>query len=292
MKFKVSKLLLIVLLGIILFVPIAYFRADSGWDADYGGGGSYGGGSYDGGSYSGGNWGYSGGSISFGDSSTASISAIVTIIIVAIIIVAVVKNSKGKTGTNNRTTSSTSATYMSQEDINAIDPTINIERTLGECFEIYRKVQYAWSQFNYEELSELIDIRIDNNYKMQLETLKMKNQKNLMEDITFVTGGIKSVANNGDNQEVVVGLTVRMKDYVINETTNKVVRGSDQYTLEITYDITLIRTKGKALNNCPNCGAPLSDNAREKCEYCDAVIVKGNQKFVMSKKQNIHQRRV
>ena len=153
MKFKVSKLLLIVLLGIILFVPIAYFRADSGWDADYGGGGSYGGGSYDGGSYSGGNWGYSGGSISFGDSSTASISAIVTIIIVAIIIVAVVKNSKGKTGTNNRTTSNTSATYMSQEDINAIDPTINIERTLDECFEIYRKVQYAWSQFNYEELS-------------------------------------------------------------------------------------------------------------------------------------------
>lgn len=292
MKFKVSKLLLIVLLGIILFVPIAYFRADSGWDADYGGGGSYGGGSYDGGSYSGGNWGYSGGSISFGDSSTASISAIVTIIIVAIIIVAVVKNSKGKNGTNNRTTSNTSATYMSQEAINAIDPTINIERTLDECFEIYRKVQYAWSQFNYEELSELLSDELYNNYKMQLETLKMKNQKNLMEDITFVTGGIKSVANNGDNQEVVVGLTVRMKDYVINETTNKVVRGSDQYTLEITYHITLIRTKGKALNNCPNCGAPLSDNAREKCEYCDAVIVKGNQKFVMSKKQNIHQRRV
>lgn len=41
-------------------------------------------------------------------------------------------------------------------------------------------------------------------------------------------------------------------------------------------------------NKCPNCGAKIKDTHSLNCEYCNSVIVKKANKFILSKKTNIN----
>lgn len=296
MKSVVKRILLFILCLGIICVPITYLKADSGWDTDYDSGGWSS--SDSGWSSSDSDW--SSSSSNSGDLTFGEFIVVAVIIVTVIVVSIIIEQNKKKNGGSLHTYSNTNSNFrgvpmgtgLSQEDIDALDNTINKSEIVNKTFDIYRDVQYAWSQFDYEKLESLLSDELYNNYKMQLETLKMKNQKNLMEDITFKNGYLKAINFDGDTEYAVMSLTITMKDYVIDMNTNNVVRGNDQVTIEVTYEITLVRTKGKHLNNCPGCGAPVSDTSRERCEYCDSVIVSNNTDFVMSKKECINQRRV
>lgn len=263
-------------------VPIMIIKADAGWDVDYGGGGGgfdYGGGyDYDGG-YS-----YHGNGVS-GESDPLTIIIVFVIILVICIIISIAAKKSG-------VVHSTHKNIMSDEEILAIDPNIDQDSVINESFELLKKVQYSWSSFNFDELKTCLSDELYNNYKMQLDTLKMKNQKNLMEDITFIDGKIISLNKTQDIEEMVVKITIQMRDYVVDSKTNALLRGSDKQTLEVTYYLTLIKAVGNTLKNCPSCGAPINDTARHECEYCNSVIIKTSEKYVMSKKEIKNQRRV
>ena len=52
-----------------------------------------------------------------------------------------------------------------------------------ELFKIYKNVQRAWMNFDEEELRKYVTDEMFNMYSSQLETLKVKNQQNIMENM-------------------------------------------------------------------------------------------------------------
>lgn len=180
---------------------------------------------------------------------------------------------------------------VSLEQVESIDKTIDISKLKTHLFEIYEKIQIAWMNFDYDTIRKNTTDELFNMYKAQLDTLKLKKQKNIMEDITFKEAKIYDIKKDQAVITVKVYLVVSFYDYVIKEATNEVVRGDKKTKMQVKYELTFVKS---ALNNnqvekCPNCGAPVDINASATCPYCDSTLVKTASNYVLSKKTCIGQ---
>lgn len=298
---KIIHSILLIFTCLILISPIAT-KADSGWDSSYDSGGWDSGSSWDSGS----DWGSSGSDwYYYGDSGSSSgsgfVGLFVGIIFLIVIAVIVFSNNKpkgpksGSSIDNNINISNNgNSNYqdINQSKIDEIDPNINIEEFKNKAFNIYKDIQEAWMNFDTDKIRKLTTDEIYNMYSSQLETLKLKNQKNIMKNIEYVDAKIIDITNDNGVITINVYLMVKVLDYVINVKTNKTVRGRDNARLDIEYNLTFVKSENddKKIETCPNCGAPVDIVSSATCPYCNSTLVKNASDYVMSKKTCIGQR--
>lgn len=273
-------------------------HADSGWDSDYdfdfGGGSDWGSSDWDSGysSSSGG-----GGSLSFGE------FIFFMMIVGFIVLVAIIASARNGKRISNGGSSSTNSYHpntqlpnlpkqLTDDEIHAVDPNLDIEEFKKLAYRTYWDIQQAWMEFDYDSIRKYTTDEIYNMYSMQLDTLSVKGQKNIMKDFFLVNSYISNISMVNGVEEIDVIMTVKFLDYVV-DSNNNVVRGSSNQRIEVTYRLTLVK-KGEIsedTNFCPNCGAKLEDKASSTCPYCKSVIVADNYTWVMSKKESLNQRR-
>ncbi|MCI9434637.1 MAG: Tim44 domain-containing protein [Bacilli bacterium] len=209
-------------------------------------------------------------------------------LIIAIITLSILVNKSSKNSNSNQ--SSNIPPRLSQEDINKYLPNFNIEKFNSTVFNIYKNIQEAWMDFDLDTIRDLVSDEIYNMYSMQLSTLQVKGQKNIMENIHYITNYISSITINNNLTTINTVLKVTCNDYVIDNN-DKVVRGNKCRTLTYTYLLTFTKyTNPTNITNCPNCGAKIDINASGKCEYCNATIINEEEKWIMTKKQMLVQK--
>lgn len=145
--------------------------------------------------------------------------------------------------------------------------------------------------FDYKNLKKYTTDELYNTYESDLKILSIKNQKNIIKDIIIKNVKIINIKIQNNIEIISDYLIVQMYDYVTNSL-EEIVRGSKDEKLEVTYIITLTKKIDKIVENCPRCGAYIKDIANETCQYCRYKIVNNLSTFVMSKKNNINQRRL
>lgn len=299
MKKKLSNILICIVLLItsfgLIYMPV---NADSGWDSDY----DY---DYDSDWDSGSDWdsdydydsSWSGGSYSSTSYSGGSswLTAVIIVIIIIVIIYNITnKNNKNRPGSGSRRSISNKTNNYQDIDVSKIreiDSEMNINEFKMKAFNIYRDIQTAWMNFDTKTIRKLTTDEIYNMYSSQLETLKLKKQKNIITDITLDEVKIIDIKEQNNIITTSVYLRVKCYDYVIKEVTNEVVRGRDKDKIVIEYVLSFVKS---AINNnkeekCPNCGAKIEINSSNTCPYCDSVLVKDASDYVMSKKTCVGQ---
>lgn len=299
MKYKIMKIIKVVLLLLILFIPIyiaPISRADSGWDSSYGGGGgSYGGGSY-GGGYSGGYGGSYGGGYSSGGSYSGELDAAALVatflVFITLIILLGYIASKAKPPVDDKNKYLMYAFQdITEEKLKAIMPNDNLEHLKLESFHNFVQIQDAWMNFDYKTLREYCSDELYNTYKSQLETLKIKNGQNIMSEYDNIDTKIIDIKSVNGEIIMTVFMCVEFFDYVINIKTKEITRGTDEHKLLNNYIMTFVMKDSKTskkITKCPNCGAKIKHNTSGECEYCNATIVKKASKFVLTTKKNIN----
>ena len=224
MKKRITYVIISVVLLVVILTPIVS-KADSGWDSDYDIGGWDSGGSWDfGGDWSSSSdWGSAGDIIILGPIS-------LIIIIVIFIIVSKVSDAKNNDWEKDKpliTNSKFNIDYndITQKEIDEIDSTIKIDEFKKKAFKIYKDIQEAWMNFDTDTIRKLTTDEMYNMYSSQLETLKLKHQKNIMKNIEYVDANITNITKEDGVISVVVYLRVKCLDYVINEKTKKTLTG-------------------------------------------------------------------
>ena len=160
------------------------------------------------------------------------------------------------------------------------------------AFDKYVEIQKAWTDFDYDILRVLLTDELYNTYMMQLDALKLKNQKNIMSDFKLITVKIYNITEENGLLNISIYLRCQMYDYVIDNE-EKVVRGDKNHKIDIEYEITFVKTTNEIHETvCPNCGAKIDAVTSGKCDYCDSVIVVDAKDYVMSKKTCVGQRRL
>lgn len=169
-------------------------------------------------------------------------------------------------------------------------PNLNIDNFYKETFNIYKEVQLAWMDNDIERVRSILSDEMFNTYRMQLETLRVKNQKNIMEDITLKNVYITNIIKENNKEIIDVIMNVTCKDYLIDITTKKVLRGNKDKVWNYEYKLSYMRTiVFKNTDTCPNCGAPLNYGQSVKCEHCGTIINRETDNFVLIDKKMLKQ---
>lgn len=222
------------------------------------------------------------------------LSTIIPLIMIIIIFLTLIilKAKKNMYINPNKITKSSDYIDMDEKLIKDIDKSIDKEKLKQELFIIYKKVQEAWMNLDYNTLRNNLTDELYSMYNSQLKILKAQNQQTIIKEIKYINSKIIEVKIENNIENVKIYLNVEQYDYIINKS-NKVVRGTDKYKNNVEYIITYIKNiKETKVNTCPNCGANIKIASGGTCPYCDSHIVTSSNQFVMSKKECINQRRI
>ena len=159
-----------------------------------------------------------------------------------------------------------------------------------ERFKDYVDIQNAWMEFDYDVLGNKTTNELYNQYLMQLETLKAKGQKNVMNSFTYVKGKVTNIEKTDNQLAVTVEIVTRFYDYIVNQENGLILRGSDKKKVTLHYQMTFVRSTKKSIaTNCPNCGAKLKKTSTNVCEFCKTTITKESEEWLLAEKKSIRQ---
>ncbi len=142
---------------------------------------------------------------------------------------------------------------------------------------IFLRSQYAWSNRDLEELSE---IETEDLYKQHAVLVKdyIKNNKiNVVEKILIKNCSIYSYKCANNKETIKLRITAMMKDYVIDASSKEVLESDPSKDWTLKYEMTLEREFGyDGINidkehetyQCPSCGGTNKVSNDMVCEYC------------------------
>ena len=290
-------ILLVVLLFV--FAPSAHAgvgNTDSGGSSliDSGGGSSW---SDSGSSWSDGGSSWSGGSSSYSsDSGTDSGGVVAIFAIVGLIgfIYNIAKeandsdesfssNSGPKRTTEERAGRPIENNYEAIRRIRKLDPIFDEDRFLSQVKLVYLQLQSAWTEKDWNSVRNLESTSLYEQHLTQLQEHIRAKTTNVLERVRVEDSKIKDFIENPDgNDRIEVILSSTMRDYIRNDETGRVIEGDPTKDLFTVYRMVFLREHGAQTeiiknsevvsDHCPNCGAPLTIDSIDKCEYCQASL--------------------
>ena len=102
---------------------------------------------------------------------------------------------------------------LTNEEIREKIPDLNIQEFNNQVFNIYKEIQIAWMNYNIDSIKNLVSNEIYNMYKMQLETLKVKEQKNIMLNIKYIDNYISNIIT--DNNTITIKTVLKVTSLCI-----------------------------------------------------------------------------
>ncbi|MCP9067361.1 TIM44-like domain-containing protein [Streptococcus parasanguinis] len=290
-------ILLVVLLFV--FAPSAHAgvgNTDSGGSSliDSGGGSSW---SDSGSSWSDGGSSWSGGSSSYSSGSGTDSGGVVAVFaIVGLIgfIYNIAKeandsdesfssNSGPKRTTEERAGRPIENNYEAIRRIRKLDPMFDEDRFLSQVKLVYLQLQSAWTEKDWNSVRNLESTSLYEQHLTQLQEHIRAKTTNVLERVRVEDSKIKDFIENPDgNDRIEVILSSTMRDYIRNDETGRVIEGDPTKDLFTVYRMLFLREHGAQTeiiknsevvsDHCPNCGAPLTIDSIDKCEYCQASL--------------------
>lgn len=286
-----NKIILVVILTLSVAATWLYANpvdvaTDSGFDSSYSGGGGGGGGESSSGSY---------GSSSDGSSGSGEMSPfafIVAVLYFIVIAYLIISTHIGGKNDKNRTyyIELNKDKSISEDQFRSYIKDETMEQFILNRYQDYLAIQYAWMEFKYDMLSNKTTNELYNQYQMQLETLKVKGQKNVMKDFLYIDGMITNISKINNRTAVTVEIITRFYDYIINENSQAIIRGTDSKKVSMHYRMIFIKNNSlKPKTHCPKCGAELKNTSTNVCEFCRTKITKETEEWLLSEKECISQ---
>lgn len=290
-------ILLVVLLFV--FAPSAHAgvgNTDSGGSSliDSGGGSSW---SDSGSSWSDGGSSWSGGSSSYSSGSGTDSGGVVAVFaIVGLIgfIYNIAKeandsdesfssNSGPKRTTEERAGRPIENNYEAIRRIRKLDPMFDEDRFLSQVKLVYLQLQSAWTEKDWNSVRNLESTSLYEQHLTQLQEHIRAKTTNVLERVRVEDSKIKDFIENPEgNDRIEVILSSMMRDYIRNDETGRVIEGDPTKDLFTVYRMVFLREHGAQTeiiknsevvsDHCPNCGAPLTIDSIDKCEYCQASL--------------------
>lgn len=153
--------------------------------------------------------------------------------------------------------------------------------------EVFISYQKAWSTKNMMGIRGMLEENFMEQSQLRLQTYQDENSFNVVE--VLKVNYVDFFAYNEDREKEIVEMILNTSFYEYNQenTTGKVVGGSNQIKQRTTYQLLFLRKKGtktettKKVERCPNCGAKL-EMIQNKCEYCETWVLNGVRNWLLT----------
>lgn len=171
------------------------------------------------------------------------------------------------------------------------DPAFNATVFLTWVKEVFFQLQYAWMDRDWEKVRPFESEELYATHERQLQEYKRLGRINIIERINVNNAYFFALIKNKEWETLSVVMHVRMIDYIVDEQTRRVLKGTPDEDCFMSYFYVFKRKAGmKTLSAkqgantiaCPNCGAPTHVVSSGKCEYCNFVITVKDHGWVLT----------
>ena len=163
---------------------------------------------------------------------------------------------------------------------------------------LYVQMQNGWTAKNIESLRPYFTDALFTQMERSLQGYVQRGETNVVERIAVLDVTPLGFHQTGGEDHILLRLRTRITDYTVQDSTQKIVRGSRDQEKFMTYEWDLLRPTGTQTSaesggtkrvTCPGCGAPLDVNASARCPYCGTVLQQQAQDWVISAIRGIKQ---
>jgi len=171
------------------------------------------------------------------------------------------------------------------------DPAFNAVAFLEWAKEVFFKLQYAWMDRDWEQVRPFESEELYATHERQLQEYKRLGRINIIERINVNNAYFFQLIKDQEWETLWVMMNVRMIDYIVDEHTRNVLKGTPDKDCFMSYFYVFKRKAGvKTMSakqgvdtiTCPNCGAPTHVVSSGKCEYCNFVITVKDHGWVLT----------
>ncbi len=225
------------------------------------------------------------------DGGTLLIIIILVILIFGIPILKSLKKGKGNNAPVAPGATPTDVTTLRPiNEYSSLDPDFSQPDFCEEISNMYVRFQNAWQDKKLDSVRPCLSDAFYAQVDRQLDAYRRNKQTNRIERISVLGVDLVGWKQESGNDVMIARLRTRIVDYVVDDATGNIVRGSNTAEKFMTYEWSLIRTSGRTTgsksgtnaSSCPNCGAPLDLNKSAKCEYCGSIIESDSFDWVLS----------
>jgi hypothetical protein len=160
-----------------------------------------------------------------------------------------------------------------------IDPQFSEAEFKEKLAEFYVHFQRSWQAKDITDLRPYLTDTLYNKCDLQLDSYRKNNQTNHVDDPKVLSVELKYWKAEQNNHLIIAEINACIIDYVTDDKTGAVVRGSRTDKKYMTYEWTLKRSADRmtasrngTVVTCPYCGAEVNINNSAVCEYCDSVL--------------------
>ena len=279
--------MIVLILGLVI-VPVRARGMDFGdfsGDSDFGGGWDSGDSGWDSGSDWGSSW--DDDDYSYSGHHSGSSSSDGDWIIILIFLILIIGPSLLKTGKKSNRPVNTPhiqptspASLKSVASYSGVDPSFSPTEFKEKLANLYVRFQNDWQAKNISELRPYMSDAMFAQMDRQLDAHRQRFETNCIDRISVL--GVELLGWKQENgfDIMIAKLNTRIVDYVVDDRTGKVIRGSKTKEKFMTYEWTMARTTGVVTSRstgttsqtCPYCGAHVNINHSTVCEYCQSVL--------------------
>lgn len=248
-------------------------------------------------------FGGSGGSDSgSGQSDGSIIGTILFVAIVALVIFAIVRSKKkgGKGRVMPGAAATDPSTLRPVQEYLALDPSFSETQFREKLSNMYVQFQNAWQGKDMEALRPYLTDAFYNKCDRQLDAYRKNKQTNRIERISVLGVDLVGWKQEAGMDTMVARLRTRIVDYVVDDATGNVVRGSNTAEKFMEYEWDLMRSSGlttasaasggTTAQSCPHCGATIDINHTAKCPFCDSILTTDTFDWAVSEIKGLAQR--
>lgn len=295
---------IILILGLMI-VPMKSRALDFGdfsGDSDFGDGWDSGG-DWDSGGWDSGGWdddySYSGGSSS-GSLDIGSLGFIIIIVIVVIIIGSSRSSGSSSRGSQTPYRAPQQTNLRNINDYQQIDPSFAPSEFKEKLSNLYVRFQNQWQAKDLSPLRPYLTDAYFSQMDRQLNNYRLNRQTNCIERIAVLSVELLGWKQESGMDVMVARINTRIVDYVKDDRTGNIIRGSNTREKFMTYEWSLVRSTGVQTSRstgttsqtCPYCGANVDINQSAVCEYCGSVLHTDTFDWAVSNIRAISQRTV
>ena len=227
------------------------------------------------------------------------------VIIAVIVAVAVIMSRSGKSGGRapgggrpQGAAPTAQERLRPMAELQGMDPAFSASAMTEKISNLYIQFQNSWQAKDLTPVRPYLTDALYAQMDRQLQTAYVqRGLTNRIERIAVLGVELRGFYQDETNDALVAEVRARIVDYVTNDATGQVVRGNPNQELFMTYEWTLVRSKGmKTVQgdgvttvHCPNCGAVVDLNQSAQCRFCGGVLQISEYDWAVSQIKGISQ---
>jgi uncharacterized membrane protein YebE (DUF533 family) len=179
------------------------------------------------------------------------------------------------------------------EGLQRQDPSFDQDAFFERTRKVFLEIQEAWFLRNLDSVRRYMSDGLYRRFTTLLTLMALEKQRNGLADATVMSARLVEVTRTDAFDCLTVRIHASMRDVDVSASdSDETARAKAKAASadEFSELWTFVRRRGlktrpefdASQGKCPNCGAPFSGGAANKCEYCNAIVNSGNYDWVLA----------